>query len=1755
MPAKRRADRRLRSRFRLTPERLEDRRMLADFTAVSAGGPSFDTGFGLAALPDGGTIVVGRFTGTAAFGPTTVTSAGDMDAFVARLNADGSWAWVTRAGGSGADEGLQVVALADGSAILTGTFHGTAAFGGTTLTADGIFADVFVAKVTAQGAFAWATRGGGDDYDQPTGLAALADDSVVLVGSFRGTATFGGTTLASAGMADMFVCRVDAAGSFAWAARAGGAAFDLARGVAALPDGAVLVAGEFRETATLGGTTLTSRGDRDLLVARVNADGSFGHVGQLGGEHDDADVRISVVPDGSGAAILAANSTGSVTVGGTTFAAGGSWLARIAVAGAVDWAAGLGATPAGLAAAADGSVVATGSFSGSVDFGATRLVSEGPSDVFVAKVSADGGIAWATRAGGVSFDAGGGIALRSDGSAVIAGSVGSYSYDRTASFGGRILSIAGESDVFVARVLPDGRFTRPPAAPAAVIGFPGDGQVSLSWTLPADDGGAAITDHVVEFSDDSGSTWQVFADGVSAAAAVTVTGLVNGTPHLFRVQAVSAAGVGAVAASGAVTPRRIGSWATDVGGRAGAWDETHGNAVATLPDGSAVVVGSFFGQATFGDTTLAGAGSYDAFIARLNADGSFAWAIRAGGADADGGSDVALLADGSAVVTGSFSGTATFGGTTLTSAGGTDIFVAKVLADGSFAWAVRAGGTDAEEESGLGVAVLADGSAIVTGAFYGTATFGATTLRGGFAQAAFVAKLDPTGAFVWALCPSGPVHAGMTIAPLADGSVLVGGAFYVTATFGSTTLTNPAGQGGFVARVAATGAFVWARTVGTEVVDVGALADGSALAVGAFDANVPASRGNLAKLAADGSVAWVTTIGSAAQGGAGLNGVSVLTDGSALVTGGISHPTSFGDVTITPGGQGEAIVARVTPGGSVDWVVRTSTSGENGCEGGSIAAFADGTAVVIGSFQGGFRGGAGLGEFPFARLSDDNLFVARVGNDLIPAAPADVVAVPGNRQATVSWAPRPASAAPAIIDYVVHVSGDGGATWTRFDDGVSTATSATVTGLVNDRPYRFRVSAVNVAAQGSPSGFSAAVTPVAPVPLPPAPTGVSGIPGDAEVALQWETPAIDDIAAISDYVIEVSDDAGGTWTAFEDGVTPATTVTVTGLANFTPHLFRVAAVNVAGRGSFSAPSPPLVPFTNRAPTGITLSATSVAENLPSGTVVGSLSTTDLDAGDVFTYELVTPGTESGFQLVGADLQTTALLDFERGAARAVRVRTTDGGGLSFERSFTLTVTDVNEAPTLVSLTPSAASLPENTSTAAARRLAEILVTDDALGTNLLGLAGPDAESFQITGRELFLREGVVLDHEARGRFSVVVTVGDGSVAGSTPVSAPFSLTVTDLAEPQAAPQLTLPAAVEVVEDTVTALVFTVPPLTDADSPATKPVTLRLAVPAGAIAATATGDVAVGGTPTARTLSGSIAALNAFLTASPARVSYMPVADSSVSQTLTVTVTEAYGATQLSSSRTVSLLGRAVNDAPTVTAPAGFRVTEDVRGTLVWPARGTPFADIDSAALVVTLSVADGVLTGAAAPGVAVGGTPVARTFSGTPAALNAYFKTLGRIAYTTAPDNTAPRTLTVSVSDGLLSAQVASTITITPVNDAPRLRGSATLPGGPANAPVELTHEALRTALGAADADGAVPTLVIQGVTGGTLQRWSGTAWVAVPTRPDAPLAQRSLAPGQRLRWLPPRNATGARPAFRVQAWDGRLFSAATAQVFVQVQA
>jgi FG-GAP-like repeat/Bacterial Ig-like domain/Cadherin domain len=197
---------------------------------------------------------------------------------------------------------------------------------------------------------------------------------------------------------------------------------------------------------------------------------------------------------------------------------------------------------------------------------------------------------------------------------------------------------------------------------------------------------------------------------------------------------------------------------------------------------------------------------------------------------------------------------------------------------------------------------------------------------------------------------------------------------------------------------------------------------------------------------------------------------------------------------------------------------------------------------------------------------------------------------------------------------------------------------------------------------------------------------------------------------------------------------------------------------------------------------------SVPEN---STTVTTVTATDPDAMTTLTYSIVGGADAIRFQInaLTGELSFIAAPNFEsptdsdHNNSYIVQVRASEGT-LFDNQTLTVNVTDVNEAPTAVVLFNKTASIAENTATATHIKVADIAVTDDALGTNTLGLTGADAALFEIVGSSLFLKAGTVLDFESKTGYVVAVTVDDTSVGGTPDAtSAIYTLAVTSIGKP------------------------------------------------------------------------------------------------------------------------------------------------------------------------------------------------------------------------------------------------------------------------------------------------------------------------------------------------------------------------------------
>ncbi len=431
-----------------------------------------------------------------------------------------------------------------------------------------------------------------------------------------------------------------------WSATGGGTGSDVGNAVVVDGNGNSLVAGYFTGTATFGTNQLVSAGVQDGFVAKYNPAGQLLWVRRLGGTGYDAVNALAV--DSSGNAYLA------------------------------------------------------GSFEGIATFGTTSLTNTSVSsfaDAFVAKFDANGTNVWSRRLGVAAVgDFANAIALDGAGNVFIAGQ------SSLATFNSVTLTNLGR--VFIAKY---------------------DNAGNPLWARKAGGGGAGQFDQATGLAADTAGN--VYLTGVFSSATANFDGglsLANrgGTDSfLARFNATGSL-----------------QWVQQVGGT----QDDRANGVAVDAAGNAYLVGEFTGTLQLPGTNLVTAASdQNLFVARFTPAGTVDWARQAGGVLQDSARAVTVDRNDNVFIAGYFSGSATFGPDTLVSVASTfDAFLARLDTNGNFAFAQQAGGSDLGGDFALGVAADASGNALLTGYFNGASALGSRTTASSGAEDVFLTRFN-----------------------------------------------------------------------------------------------------------------------------------------------------------------------------------------------------------------------------------------------------------------------------------------------------------------------------------------------------------------------------------------------------------------------------------------------------------------------------------------------------------------------------------------------------------------------------------------------------------------------------------------------------------------------------------------------------------------------------------------------------------------------------------------------------------------------------------------------------------------------------------------------------------------------------------------------------------------------------------------------------------------------------------------------------
>jgi hypothetical protein len=197
-----------------------------------------------------------------------------MDIFVLKLNSSGTFQWVNTYGSTSDDRGWDIAVDSSGNSYITGSFQGTVDFGGGDVTSAGN-TDIFVLKLNSSGTFQWANTYGGTSTDRGYGIAVDSSGNSYITGSFQGTVDFGGGDITATANSDIFVLKLNSSGTFQWVNTYGSTSNNLGLGIAVDSSGKFYTTGGFQGTVDFGGGDITATANSDIFVLHLNSLGQY----------------------------------------------------------------------------------------------------------------------------------------------------------------------------------------------------------------------------------------------------------------------------------------------------------------------------------------------------------------------------------------------------------------------------------------------------------------------------------------------------------------------------------------------------------------------------------------------------------------------------------------------------------------------------------------------------------------------------------------------------------------------------------------------------------------------------------------------------------------------------------------------------------------------------------------------------------------------------------------------------------------------------------------------------------------------------------------------------------------------------------------------------------------------------------------------------------------------------------------------------------------------------------------------------------------------------------------------------------------------------------------------------------------------------------------------------------------------------------------------------------------------------------------
>lgn len=377
------------------------------------------------------------------------------------------------------------------------------------------------------------------------------------------------------------------------------------------------------------------------------------------------------------------------------------------------------------------------------------------------------------------------------------------------------------------------------------------------------------------------------------------------------------------------------------------------------------------------------------------------WGRTGGGSGADSACCLAVTPDGDAVLVVSFQGGARFDGVQVASTGATGLAVLRYAPGGAIRWGAANGGSGVIVPAG--VAVDRGGSAYVVGSFTRTISFGSTVLASNGGYDLFIARVSPSGSWVWARSGGGTENevAGGVVVDSLDRPVIVG-TFSQGARFDTAEIGAYGGSDILLAKYDPTGRLLWLVADGgpgdERGVDVGVDASGAISIVGEFDGRGAIAGADLGESAlvdiavgrysGDGVPNWGRRIGSDSADHAGA--IAVDPFGNITITGSCADSIDLGTHSVGGDGGDDLLVVRLNAQGLIGWGAAANGGASRGRD---IAISPEGSVVLLANY----RDSIALGPLAFKETGMGNALVAGLNSSGLPLW-GDHNPVPGKTQ-------------------------------------------------------------------------------------------------------------------------------------------------------------------------------------------------------------------------------------------------------------------------------------------------------------------------------------------------------------------------------------------------------------------------------------------------------------------------------------------------------------------------------------------------------------------------------------------------------------------------------------------------------------------------------------------------------------------------------------------------------------------------------------